>query len=115
MKRLNVSGAFHTELMLPAVKPFAAALRKMEINDPMIAVHSNIDGKRYNNHLQVSRYLPKQIYKPVKWEQTLHILYERPEGSNFPDTFECGPGSTLRSLLKKVNLKAQMSCRTVEV
>lgn len=115
MKRLNVSGAFHTELMLPAVKPFAAALRNIEINEPMIAVHSNIDGKRYHNRLQVSKNLPKQIYKPVKWEQTLHILYERPEGSNFPDTFECGPGSSLRLLLKKVNLKAHSSCRTVEI
>lgn len=115
MQRLNVSGAFHTELMRPAVEPFAAALKKVKINEPIIAVHSNIDGKRYHNSFQVFKNLPKQIYRPVKWEQTLHILYERPVGSNFPDTFECGPGSTLRSLLKMVNSKAHTSCRTVEI
>lgn len=115
MQRINVSGAFHTDLMLPAVEPFAAALRKIDIKDPIIAVHSNIDGKRYAHRGQVSRNLPKQIYKPVKWEQTLHVLYERPVGSNFPDTFECGPGSTLRSLLKTVNSKAHLTCRTIDV
>lgn len=115
MQRLNVSGAFHTDLMLPAKKPFEVALRKIEIKEPLIAVHSNIDGKRYRNSAEIFRNLPKQIYRPVKWEQTLHILYERPVGSNFPDTFECGPGSTLRSLLKTVNSKAHLSCKTVEI
>lgn len=115
MQRLNVSGAFHTNLMLPAVDPFAAALRKIDIKEPLIAVHSNIDGKRYHNAAKVSRNLPKQICRPVKWEQTLHILYERPVGSNFPHTFECGPGSTLRSLLKTVNSKAHNTCRTIEI
>ncbi|XP_025195608.1 probable malonyl-CoA-acyl carrier protein transacylase, mitochondrial [Melanaphis sacchari] len=115
MQRLNVSGAFHTDLMRPAVEPFAAALHNIKIAEPLIAVHSNIDGKRYQNSAQVYRNLPKQIYKPVKWEQTLHILYERPVGSNFPDTFECGPGSTLRNLLKTVNYKAHSSCRTIDI
>ncbi|XP_025418451.1 probable malonyl-CoA-acyl carrier protein transacylase, mitochondrial isoform X2 [Sipha flava] len=115
MQRLNVSGAFHTDLMRPAVEPFAAALKKVQINEPIIAVHSNIDGKRYHNSYKVFHNLPKQIYRPVKWEQTLHILYERPVGSNFPDTFECGPGSTLKSLLKTVNSKAHNSCYTVNI
>ncbi|CAI6349400.1 unnamed protein product [Macrosiphum euphorbiae] len=115
MQRLNVSGAFHTDLMRPAVEPFAAALHNIKIAEPLIAVHSNIDGKRYQNSAQVFRNLPKQIYKPVKWEQTLHILYERPVGSNFPDTFECGPGSTLRSLLKTVNSKAHSTCKNIDI
>jgi len=115
MQRLNVSGAFHTDLMRPAVEPFAAALYNIKIAEPLIAVHSNIDGKRYQNSAQVLRNLPKQIHKPVKWEQTLHILYERPVGSNFPDTFECGPGSTLRSLLKTVNSKAHSTCKNIDI
>lgn len=101
--------------MLPAVNPFKEALCQTEITDPIIAVHSNIDGKRYHNRSHIFRNLPKQICKPVKWEQTLHILYERPVGTNFPDTFECGPGSTLRSLLKSVNSKANSMCHNIEV
>ncbi|XP_046391347.1 probable malonyl-CoA-acyl carrier protein transacylase, mitochondrial [Ischnura elegans] len=113
VKRLPVSGAFHTELMRPAVEPFQVALRKAKVSDPIISVHSNVDGKRYKNAKHILMQLPKQIYKPVKWEQTLHILYERPDGEHFPKTYECGPGSSLKTILKMVNAKAWNSCTSI--
>merc|ERR1719369_1711181 len=42
-KRLPVSGAFHTPLMLPAVLPFKEALRSTRISKPRIPVYSNVD------------------------------------------------------------------------
>ncbi|KAG8230313.1 hypothetical protein J437_LFUL000583 [Ladona fulva] len=104
IRRLPVSGAFHTDLMRPAAEPFKAALKKADVKDPVISVHSNVDGKRYSNANHVIRQLPKQIYRSVKWEQTLHVLYERPEGEYFPKTFECGPGSSLKTILKMFNV-----------
>lgn len=59
--RLPVSGAFHSQLMSPAIEPFKKALRKVEIEDPVISVYSNIDGKRYHNAEQIQRQLPKQV------------------------------------------------------
>lgn len=59
--RLPVNGAFHSKLMLPAVDPFKKALRAVEIDDPVISVYSNIDGKRYENAEQIRRQLPKQV------------------------------------------------------
>jgi [acyl-carrier-protein] S-malonyltransferase len=106
VKRLPVNGAFHTPLMQPAIDPFKAALRKVQVQDPLVYVHSNTDGKYYRDASHIRRQLPSQIVKPVKWEQTLHNLYERPEGENFPRTFECGPGKSLKTILKQVNLKA---------
>ncbi|XP_053689343.1 probable malonyl-CoA-acyl carrier protein transacylase, mitochondrial [Sabethes cyaneus] len=106
IKRLPVSGAFHTELMASAVEPFAQALKKIKIQDPIISVHSNVDGKRYRNAGHILNQLPKQIVRPVKWEQTLHCLFERKVGEYFPRTFECGPGEGLKAILKKVNAKA---------
>lgn len=114
LKTIPVSGAFHTSLMHPAVEPFKEALKKVDIVDPIIPVFSNVDGKSYRNAHHIRRQLPKQIYKPVKWEQTLHILYERKVGEYFPRTFECGPGNSLKSLLKMVNAKAWGSCFSVE-
>ncbi|XP_058057515.1 probable malonyl-CoA-acyl carrier protein transacylase, mitochondrial [Anopheles bellator] len=114
LKRLPVSGAFHTELMEPAVEPFAAALRKIRVQDPSISVHSNVDGKCYRNAGHIVSQLPKQIVRPVKWEQTLHILYERKTGVHFPRTFECGPGKGLKAILKQVNAKAWDSTLNVE-
>ncbi|XP_071446027.1 probable malonyl-CoA-acyl carrier protein transacylase, mitochondrial [Hetaerina americana] len=113
VKRLPVSGAFHTELMRPAADPFLAALKKANVNCPIISVHSNVDGRRYKNARHVITQLPKQIFKPVKWEQTLHVLYERSEGEYFPKTYECGPGSSLKTMLKMVNAKAWNTCTSI--
>ncbi|GLV46642.1 bad egg [Carabus blaptoides fortunei] len=114
IKRLQVTGAFHSDLMLPAVEPFRKALQKSEINDPLINVYSNVDGKRYRDANHIKKQLPKQIVKPVKWEQTLHVLYERNQGQHFPRTFECGPGSSLKTILKQVNAKAWDTCYSIE-
>lgn len=113
-KNLPVSGAFHTDLMRPAVLPFINALKKMEINDPLIGVHSNIDGKKYRDAGHIVRQLPKQIYKPVRWEQILHILYERSQEQHFPRSFECGPGRSMKTVLKLVNAKAWDSCYSID-
>lgn len=61
IKKLSVSGAFHTNLMQPAVEPFEKALRKITIEDPIISVHSNVDGKRYRNASHILNQLPKQV------------------------------------------------------
>lgn len=55
-----------------------------------------------------------QIVKPVKWEQTLHILYEREQGAHFPRTFECGPGRGLTTILKQVNARAWDSAFNID-
>lgn len=52
--------------------------------------------------------------KPVKWEQLLHIVYERGTDDQFPNSYECGPGKSLKALLQKVNAKAYNFCYSVE-
>lgn len=114
VRRLPVCGAFHTDLMLPAVQPFKRALMKLKISDPVISVYSNVDGKKYRNADHIKKQLPKQIVKPVKWEQLLHVVYERNPDDYFPRTFECGPGKSLKTILKQVNAKAWNSCFSIE-
>ena len=113
--RLRVSGAFHTPLMEPAVEPLRAALGDTRITAPRVPVYSNVDGRRYRSADQVRRRLVEQLTRPVKWEQTMHVLYERSAEVPFPSTYECGPGSTLTTILRKVNAKAADSCEAVEV
>lgn len=55
-----------------------------------------------------------KIVKPVKWEQVLHMIYGRKQGTDFPRTFECGPGRGLNQILSKVNAKAHNSAFNVE-
>lgn len=61
VKRIPVNGAFHTELMAPAVAPFTEALKKIFISDPMISVHSCVDGNKYRNAGHIFHQLPKQV------------------------------------------------------
>lgn len=61
ISRLNVSGAFHTNLMEPSIKPFKKALETIKVSDPAISVHSNVDGKRYLNADHIRKQLPKQV------------------------------------------------------
>ncbi|XP_029351506.1 malonyl-CoA-acyl carrier protein transacylase, mitochondrial [Echeneis naucrates] len=105
-KPLPVSGAFHTELMASATEPLREVLRQVEVRRPEINVYSNVDGKRYMSESHVRRQLVKQLVSPVKWEQTMHEIYERMQGENFPQTYEVGPGKQLGATLQMCNRKA---------
>nr|XP_028584570.1 malonyl-CoA-acyl carrier protein transacylase, mitochondrial [Podarcis muralis] len=106
VKMLPVSGAFHTQLMEPAVGPLSEALNSINIQKPLIPVYSNVENRRYTEPKQIQRLLVKQLVSPVKWEQTMHAIYERKKGVGFPYTYEVGPGKQLGTILKGCNLKA---------
>ncbi|XP_074554546.1 malonyl-CoA-acyl carrier protein transacylase, mitochondrial [Halichoeres trimaculatus] len=114
-KPLPVSGAFHTELMQSATEPLREVLKQVQIRRPEINVYSNVDGKRYMNESHVRRQLVKQLVSPVKWEQTLHEIFERAQGTKFPHTYEVGPGRQLGATLQKCNRKAYTFYTAVEV
>ncbi|KFR07123.1 hypothetical protein N306_05986, partial [Opisthocomus hoazin] len=99
---LPVSGAFHTRLMEPATEPLAEVLKSVEIQKPLVCVYSNVDGKKYMHSKHIQKQLVKQVVSPVMWEQTMHSVYEREKGIEFP----LGPGKQLGAVLKKCNLKA---------
>lgn len=114
-KMLPVSGAFHTRLMEPAVEPLARVLKAVDVTTPLVSVHANVSGSRYMHPEHVRQLLVKQVVSPVKWEQTMHALYERKKGSDFPRTYEVGPGKQLGAILRSCNLKAWRSYSHVEV
>lgn len=106
MRKLPVSGAFHTKLMSSAVEPFTEALKSTFIKEPLLHVYSNTNGLSYRGVGDVLHWLPKQIVKPVRWEQMLHALYTRDKETKFPMTFVCGPGPALVTIMKQVNARA---------
>ncbi|CAL8339635.1 unnamed protein product [Arctogadus glacialis] len=112
---LPVGGAFHTPLMESACEPLRDVLRQVEVRRPEINVYSNVDGKRYMHAGHVRRQLALQLVSPVKWEQTLHEVYERTQGRGFPHTYEVGPGRQLGAALQRCNLKAYRSYTHVDV
>lgn len=113
MKYIPVSGAFHSKLMYPAKNMLANALNCVDFKTPLIPVHSNVDGMYYTNCKDIKKKLAMQLCGPVKWQQTMNILFKRPEGTPLPDVYECGPGTTLRTILKMTNPKAYENCKNI--
>ncbi|KAI8502116.1 hypothetical protein Bbelb_205280 [Branchiostoma belcheri] len=127
MKPVPVSGAFHTALMESAQDATYKALQEVDIEVPVINVHSNevdievpvinvhsnVDTSSYQNPHQMRRLLTEQVASPVKWEQLMHTLYERAQGQAFPDTYEVGPGGQLGAVLARVNMKARKEYQKV--
>ena len=114
IKRLPVSGAFHTPLMEDAVQPFREELAMVKLNPPRISVYSNFSGEEYRDVSSISNYLPKQIVKAVHWEQIMQRMFNYEMDAFYPETFECGPGSSLSFMLTKVNGKAASLTSCIE-
>ncbi len=64
---LNVSGAWHSELMLPAVSRFAQAVTAAQFRIPEFDVVSNVDAQAYRDVDAIKRNLVKSITDEVRW------------------------------------------------
>lgn len=108
MKRLAVSGAFHTELMKSAAKDLKKALANITIKEPKIKVYSNVSARPYQDVTEIKTLIAKHVHKPVLWEQLIQNLYSNVrQDSELPVTFECGPGNNMTTILGMINLKAK--------
>jgi len=106
---LTVAGAFHTELMGPAVSQLEEALESATLNAPRIPVVSNVDALSHSDPLEIRDLLVKQVVSPVQWERSVRFLM----AEGVETFYEVGPGRVLRGLIKRIERK--MSCEGVAV
>uniref|UniRef100_A0A1I7ZJB8 PKS_AT domain-containing protein n=1 Tax=Steinernema glaseri TaxID=37863 RepID=A0A1I7ZJB8_9BILA len=110
LKRLPVSGAFHTRLMNEALVPVKQALKEAKLEAPRLNIYSNYSGKVYPRKLgEIRDCITKQINNPVKWEQIQQLLYRKHQDFKFPNFIEVGPGRQLGSMLVHTSKKAYKS------
>ncbi|WP_163653884.1 ACP S-malonyltransferase [Listeria sp. PSOL-1] len=96
---LAVSGPFHSKLMKPAAEAFVSVLEEVTLKDGAVPIVSNVDVSFTTDPSNVREKLIRQIYSPVKWEQTITALVDAGV-----DTFvEIGAGKVLSGLIKKIN------------
>lgn len=67
---LNVSGAWHSALMKPAVERFARAVGEGAFNLPRFDVVSNVDAQPYRDVETIKRNLVASITDEVRWHDT---------------------------------------------
>jgi [acyl-carrier-protein] S-malonyltransferase len=73
---LNVSGAWHSELMLPARESFESAVADAMISLPRFPVISNVDAQRYTSVQAIRTNLVRSVTDEVLWHQTLLRIFE---------------------------------------
>jgi [acyl-carrier-protein] S-malonyltransferase len=71
---LNVSGAWHSELMQPAVQRFSAAVNAADFALPEFDVVSNVDAQPYRDVAAIKRNLVRSITDEVRWHETAERL-----------------------------------------
>ena len=101
---LNVSGAWHSELMIPALERFAAAVDAAHFALPAFDVVSNVDAQPYRDVAAIKKNLVRSIPEEVRWHETaLRLLaYE-------PDTIvEFGASPVLGPLMKRLGASANV-------
>ncbi|CAN5500761.1 ACP S-malonyltransferase [soil metagenome] len=103
-KELEVSGAFHSQLMVPAAEDLRVALDQTTFNDPLIPVYSNVEAEPSLEKEMIRQSLYRQLMSPVKWENIINNMI-RNGVSNF---YEIGSGSVLTGLIKKIDKSVEL-------
>jgi [acyl-carrier-protein] S-malonyltransferase len=96
---LKVAGAFHSPLMQSAADQMAVELDQVALRTPRTMVFANVTAQPHTDASSIKRLLIEQIVKPVRWQQTMQQLAEKPDA----DFVELAPGRVLTGLLKKIN------------
>jgi [acyl-carrier-protein] S-malonyltransferase len=100
--RLEVAGAFHTEMMASAAEALKEALRKCSISEPgSIKTIANIDAEFYESAEETAEGLIKQLTHPVLWQKCM----ERLIADGVEDFYEIGPGRVLTGLMRRIDRK----------
>lgn len=101
---LEVSGAFHSSLMLEAALELKKVLENTPILSPSVPVVSNYTALPQDSVDRVMENLFFQIRSLVKWEDSMRFMLS--EGiRNF---IEFGPGKVLKGLMRKIDPAAQV-------
>ena len=94
---IPVSGAFHTQLMLPARARLRETLAAVEFHSPEVPVVANVDARVHTDPSEWPGLLSAQLCSPVRWRQTLETL----GGRGATAIVELGPGGVLTGLVRR--------------
>lgn len=95
---LDVTGAFHTSLMQPAVDEFRRAVESTAIKAPRMPLVANATASELHEPKAIAAELVHQLTHPVRWIQCVEYM----AGAGITDVIELGPGRVLTGLIKRI-------------
>jgi [acyl-carrier-protein] S-malonyltransferase len=99
--RLNVAGAFHTDIMAPAVAVLKEAMEHAGFTQARIPLVSNVDASPHQASDEFASLLARQIVSPVQWESSLRRMI----AEGVEQFYEIGAGRVLTGTLKRTDRK----------
>ena len=101
---LNVSAAFHSNLMIKAEEKMLNFINNISFNSSNINIISNYSAKSSNDISIIKNNLAKQMSNKVRWVESIKTL----ENLNEENIIEIGPGKVLSGLIKRISKKFKL-------
>ena len=97
--QLQVSGAFHTEFMQPAVDGLAEVIATIAFNEARIPIVANTSATAITTAEDIKDELLRQLCNSVQWQRSMEYMID----SGVSSFIEIGPGRVLSGLLRRTN------------
>ena len=96
---LNVSSAFHSQLMEPAKNKLKKYIEDIDFNDPSIPVVANSTADIVKDRNEIVSALEKQLTSPVRWVESMELMSSK----GIDVALEVGPGRVLKALMRRID------------
>jgi [acyl-carrier-protein] S-malonyltransferase len=96
---LQVSGAFHSPLMAPAVEALREALDAIQVRPASIPVVANVNARPVSDPAAIRERLVEQVSGAVRWTECVLALRDM----GVRKLVEPGPGHVLTGLVKRID------------
>ena len=96
---LQVSGAFHSHLMQPAVDGMAKVLPTIAFRDPTVPIIANTTAQPLTKGEEVKKELLAQLNNSVQWQGSIEYML----GQGVTSVIEIGPGRVLTGLIRRID------------
>lgn len=103
--RLDVSGAFHSQLMEPASKGLAKAASEVHFRTSIVPVVANTTGKPKSQAEDLKKEILQQVCGCVRWQSSVEYMI----GAGVDNFIEIGPGQILTGLIKRINPEVKLT------
>jgi len=97
--RLQVSGAFHTPLMQPAVDGMTEVIGSITFRPPVIPIVGNTTAQPLTTAESIKDELLRQLCNCVQWQRSVEYMI----GDGVSTFIEIGPGKVLAGLIKRID------------
>lgn len=104
--RLNVAGAFHSEVMRPAARELERALAAVEFRPAVCPVWQNASARPATEPSELRLRLAEQLCAPVRWEESFRGMAAAAPAAGF---LEPAPGRVLAGLARKIAPEARVA------